>query len=67
MKASLRLNRRALLDKVCEIYEQNTGIAIDPQELQNAFIQAQSEMRDEALDNYLPESGRPGQDNPGAG
>jgi len=43
----------ALLDKVCAIYEQNTGTAIDAQELQNAFDQAQSEMRDEALDSYL--------------
>jgi len=43
----------ALLDKVCAIYEQNTGVAIDSQELQKAFTQAQSQMRDEALDNYL--------------
>jgi len=43
----------ALLEKVCEIYEQNTGVAIDPQELQNAFVQVRSEMQEEALDNYL--------------
>jgi hypothetical protein len=42
-----------LLEKVCAIYEENTGTAIDAQELQNAFAQAQSEMRDEALSNYL--------------
>jgi len=43
----------ALLDKVCEIYEQNTGVAIDPQELQNAYAQARSEMLEEALENRL--------------
>jgi uncharacterized protein HemX len=43
----------ALLDKVCAIYEQNTGTAINSGELQKAFAQARSEMQDEALDNYL--------------
>jgi putative ABC transport system permease protein len=43
----------ALLDKVCAIYEENTGTAIDAQALQEAFAQAQSEMQDEAMDNYL--------------
>jgi hypothetical protein len=43
----------ALMDKVCAIYEENTGTAIDAQELQEAFSQARSEMRDEALDEYL--------------
>ena len=41
----------AMLDRVCEIYEENTGVAIDPQELQNAFTQARSEMCDAALEN----------------
>jgi len=45
--------QEALLDKVCEIYEQNTGTAIDVQALQDAFAQAQSEMQSEALNNYL--------------
>jgi hypothetical protein len=44
---------QALLDKVCTIYEQNTGTAISSEELQKAFTQAQSEMRDEALNTYL--------------
>jgi hypothetical protein len=44
---------QTLLDKVCAIYEQNTGVAIDSGELQKAFDQARSEMRDEALNNYL--------------
>ena len=51
----------ALLDKVCAIYEQNTGTAIDAQELQKAFIQAQSEMREAVLQNrfqYLVEEGK---------
>jgi len=43
----------ALLNRVCEIYEENTGAAINPQELEGAFTQARSEMRDEALDSYL--------------
>jgi uncharacterized membrane protein len=42
-----------LLDKVCAIYEQNTGTAINADELTKAFTQARSEMQDEALDNYL--------------
>ena len=43
----------ALWDKVSEIYEQNTGVALDQEALEDAFVQAQSEMRDEALDSYL--------------
>jgi hypothetical protein len=43
----------ALLDRVCAIYEQNTGTAIDAQALKEAFVQAQDEMRTEALDNFL--------------
>ena len=43
----------ALLDRVCEIYQENTGVAIDQEALKNAFAQAQDEMRTEALENYL--------------
>lgn len=43
----------ALLDRVCEIYEENTGVAIDPQELKDAFAQARSEMWDKALHSRL--------------
>ena len=43
----------ALLDRVCEIYEENTGVALDSEELQNAFVQAQTEMRDKALEARL--------------
>jgi len=42
-----------LLERVCGIYEENTGVAIDSQALKDAFAQARSEMRDEALDSYL--------------
>ena len=45
--------RAALLNRVCAIYEENTGTTIDPQELKDAFAQAQSEMRTEALQNRL--------------
>jgi len=43
----------ALLDKVCAIYEENTGTAINSEELEKAFTQAQDEMQDEALNSYL--------------
>lgn len=42
-----------LLDRVCEIYEENTGVAIDPQQLKDAFAQARSEMWDKALHSRL--------------
>jgi hypothetical protein len=42
-----------LLDKVAEIYEQNTGTAIDSAELQKAFTEARQAIQDEALDNFL--------------
>jgi len=41
----------ALLDRVCEIYEQKTGDVIDQEVLKDAFAQAQSEMRPEAIKN----------------
>ena len=45
--------RGALLDRVCEIYEQNTGTAIDQEALEDAFAQARSEMQAEAMQNRL--------------
>ena len=45
--------REALLDRICEIYEENTGVAIDPDQLQGAFNQARDEMREQALENRL--------------
>jgi hypothetical protein len=43
----------ALLERVCAIYEDNTGVAIDPEALKDAFAQAQREMRAEAVRNRL--------------
>ena len=39
-----------LLDRVAEIYENNTGVAIDSQELQNAFTEARDELGTQARD-----------------
>ena len=43
----------ALLDKIVTIYQQNTGVALDAQQLLKAFQQAAKENRDAALDTYL--------------
>jgi hypothetical protein len=43
----------ALLERVCEVYEENTGTAINADDLQAAFTQAQSEMRDAAMEARL--------------
>jgi hypothetical protein len=43
----------ALLEKVAEIYEKNTGVAIDSEELQKALTEAGQELRDEAKDAFL--------------
>jgi uncharacterized membrane protein len=44
---------QAFLDRVCAIYEENTGVAIDSGQLKAALEQARSEMQDEALQNWL--------------
>ncbi len=43
----------ALLERVCEIYEDNTGVVIEPEALEDAFAQAQDEMMAEAMQNRL--------------
>jgi len=43
----------ALWDRVSEIYEQKTGVALDQEALKAAFAQAQSDMRTEALQKRL--------------
>ena len=43
----------ALWDKVSAIYEQKTGVALDQEALKDAFAQAQSELRTEALQSRL--------------
>lgn len=42
-----------LLNKVATIYQQNTGVTIDPQQLETAFTQAQEQMQNEALQTWL--------------
>jgi hypothetical protein len=44
---------QAFLDRVCAIYEEKTGVAIDSGQLQAALQQARSEMQDEALKSWL--------------
>ncbi len=48
-------NASSFLEKVAEIYQTNTGVAIDPEALQQAMTEARQTLRDEALDNYLQE------------
>ena len=43
----------ALLEQVCDIYEENWGVTIDPQQLQDAFTEAQGEMMAEAMESRL--------------
>lgn len=43
----------ALLERVCEVYEENTGTAIDAEELQNAIAEVRGEMLDTAVENRL--------------
>ena len=43
----------ALLDRVCAIYEQNTGVAIEPEALEDAFAQARSEEQTKFMQNHL--------------
>lgn len=43
----------ALLDRVGEIYQQNTGVALDQEALKDAFAQTQSEIQAEALETWL--------------
>ena len=44
---------QALLDRICAIYEEKTGVAIDQELLKDTVKQAQIEMRDEAIENWL--------------
>jgi hypothetical protein len=46
-------NVSSFLQKVAEIYKANTGVTIDPEQLQKAITEARQAMRDEALSNYL--------------
>ena len=44
---------QVLLERVCAIYEEKTGVAIYSEQLKDALKQAREEMRDEALENRL--------------
>jgi polyhydroxyalkanoate synthesis regulator phasin len=44
---------QALLDRVCAIYEEKTGAAIDSEQLKDALDQAQGELREEALETRI--------------
>jgi uncharacterized membrane protein len=44
---------QALLDRACAIYEEETGITIDSEQLKDALKQARSEIQDEALESRL--------------
>ena len=44
---------QALLDKVCAIYQEKTGVAIDSGQLKAALDQAQGELEKEALQSRL--------------
>jgi hypothetical protein len=46
-------NVTSFLDKVAEIYQENTGVVINADELQKAMTEATQAIKDEALDNYL--------------
>ena len=43
----------SILERVCEIYEANTGVSIEPEALKDAFIEANQEMITEAVENRL--------------
>jgi hypothetical protein len=43
----------SLMDRVCGIYQENTGVSIDPEQLKDAFAQAQSQIAEEALESHL--------------
>lgn len=40
---------QSLIDRICAIYQEKTGTAIDPQTLQDSIAQARAEARDDAL------------------
>ena len=43
----------AFLEKLCQIYEEQTGVTLDQEALKDAAVQARDEMRGEALQAYL--------------
>jgi len=44
---------QAFLDRVCAIYEENTGVSIDSGQLKDAVAQVRIEIREQAVENWL--------------
>jgi len=44
---------QVLLDRACAIYEEETGVPVDSEQLKDALDQARSEMQDQALESRL--------------
>jgi hypothetical protein len=44
---------KALMNRACEIYEENTGVAIDQEAFREAMSQAQDEMQAAAMESRL--------------
>jgi hypothetical protein len=42
-----------LLERACEIYEDNTGVAVDPEAFKDALIEANQDMMAEAMESRL--------------
>jgi hypothetical protein len=60
---------QALLDRTCAIYQENTGVAIDSEQLKDALHQAQGELREQALESQvqdLVENGKMTQEEAGS-
>jgi hypothetical protein len=53
INVSQTANASSFLDKVAEIYQQNTGVAIDADELQKAMTEAGQALKDDAQHNFL--------------
>ena len=52
-QAQAAARHQALLDRAIAIYQENTGVAIDSEQLRAAFEQALSELREEALEAHV--------------
>ncbi|MGB5924948.1 MAG: hypothetical protein WBH01_02515 [Dehalococcoidia bacterium] len=52
-QSELSDRHQALLDRACAIYQENIGVAIDPEQLKDALDQARSKLQEEALESRL--------------
>jgi hypothetical protein len=53
VQKAVSANITDLAQRIADAYQANTGVAIDAQELVNAFEDVQEDIRSEALDNFL--------------